>query len=175
MKFKTLPKLVEKKEGASFLKLKDGESIEGVFRGDPYDFRNHWDKNSQRSVLCTGDSVCPYCEDKEKSRFRFRINFITKENGQLVVKIFESSRTVYEDLAALSQNYLLEKTKVSISRKGEGLKTKYVVQPVPEWKVNEKALAVIEGLKLFDLEQLDSQSEENQDSEPDFDDEGVPF
>lgn len=166
----------------NFVKLKDKESAIGVFRGDPYDFRQHW--VDKRSVLCTGaEKGCKLCAEKVKDGFRFRLNFITKENGGYVPKIFEQGWMVYEQLRALHEgDYKLDKTIVRITRSGTGQNTSYTVIPVPKGDVTpeiEKTLAAIKLHDLKNLEKKDSQVSDagafGQDVPPPGDMDDIPF
>lgn len=158
----------------NYLKLKDGESVTGIFRGEPYDFRTHW--GNGRSTVCTG-AACPECKAGGKSSFRFRINFITSENGALVAKVFEQGKSVYSALGSLhSTGYDLTKTKVSITRHGSGKNdTQYNVLPLPPPKgVVDKTLeAQLEKIKLNDLS--DTQEDDGGFSEATSGPDEVPF
>lgn len=137
-------------ESGIFIRLKDGQSVTGVFRGDPYDFKQHWKNN--KSVLCEGDG-CPLCQEGVKAVFRFRINFVTQENGELVVKIFEQGRESYKTLKELHKiDYDLEKTFVKIARTGSGPRdTAYSIRPIPKWQVPQETDQKLSTLKLHDL------------------------
>ena len=149
MQFK---RLAETGSGKNFIRLKDGESVVGVFRSDPHDFRVHWDHG--QSIECVG-AGCPQCKAGSKSAFRFRINFITQENGAYVAKIFEQGKAVYMALGALhSSGYDLTKTVVSITRTGSGKNdTQYNVLPLPPPKgiVTDAFEAKLQAIKLHDL------------------------
>jgi hypothetical protein len=118
-----------------FIKLKAGEKVQGVFRGDPHIFKQHWVDN--RSSKCAGEG-CEICEraktnDKLKAKFRFYINFIVKIDGVLHAKIFEQSFGTFKDLKTLHESgYDLEQTLVSITRNGSGTDTRYLVLPVKD-------------------------------------------
>jgi len=132
----------------NFVKLKDGESIQGVFRGSVYEFRQHWKDN--RGTLCTG-SGCALCVEK-KPGFRFRLNFITPEGGQQVAKIFEQGWTVYEAMRALHTEYDLETTIVKITRYGTGTDTSYSILPVKNGTLSEEQQAKLAEIPLLKLE-----------------------
>ena len=146
MKFRA--KKPEGEGGATFLKLKDGESIKGVFRGDPFDFQSHWKGGS---VACTG-ADCDFCAKGEEPSFRFRINFVVKENGAYVAKLWEQGWRVYESLQGLdASGYNLEETPVQISRRGSDKNnTTYNVLPVPNAALTEEHLAALKAVKLHD-------------------------
>lgn len=134
-----------------FLKLKDKESITGVFRGDPYDFRQHW--VNKKSQVCVGDG-CPLCVDN-KSSFRFRINFITKENEEYVAKVLEQGWTVYEQLREMHRSdYNLEKTIVRITRNGVEKQTTYLIMPRPDGAVKPELEKILGKVELHDLKTI---------------------
>ena len=109
-------------ETNTFLKLTDGECVTGVFRGEPYEFRQHFVDG--KGVLCA--EPCEYCNNGEKSSFRFRLNFVNLNDYS--VKIFEQGKNAYKDLKAIDGVHApLEQTMVSISRTGQALSTRYAV------------------------------------------------
>jgi hypothetical protein len=109
-------------ESKSFLRLKDGESAAGVFRGDPYEFFVLWE-NKQATVVQEGTPG---------AKFRFRINFIIKmPNGAYEARILEQGSTVYKDLKAIHKEYNLEQTAVKITRQGSTMNdTHYSLMPL---------------------------------------------
>jgi hypothetical protein len=112
-----------------FLRLKDGERIQGVFQGDPHIFRQHW--IGKRSVICSGKTECEHCKAGDKPKFRFRINFLTKMDGVWLAKVFEQGYGTYLDLKEMHESsYDLQTTFVSLSRSGEKTDTRYRVLPV---------------------------------------------
>jgi len=167
MKFKELTSNVTK----NLLKMKSGEEVRGVFRGDPVDFRQHWIAN--RSYLCSGNSTCEYCKAGEKSSFRFRINIVINENGAHVAKVFEQGKSVYEALKSLNTDYALEKNQVKIKRMGSGTETLYTILPVPNGELKDGALKAIEAIPLVDLSLDASRPAEPIAEEEDSED--VPF
>lgn len=125
----------EPKTGAGmFLKLSDGDEVLGVFRGNPYEYHIRWDDESKRSEEVS--------EDSEGAKFRFKINFVTKNSeGDYEAKIFENSLTVYNKLKEIHAEWDLENTVVKLSRKGEKLKTEYSIVPTKH-KVPKEVLNV---------------------------------
>src|SRR5258706_16459552 len=85
----------------NLLKLKDKDTIRGVFRGEIYDFRQHWEGN--KSFPCPGKTQCDKCAKGDKSSFRFKVNFIIKENGMYIAKVWDQGWTVYQLLKALHE------------------------------------------------------------------------
>lgn len=135
----------------SFVRLKANESIVGVFRGEPYEFKTHWLNGA--SEKCIGDA-CALCKDRIKPTFRFRLNFITKDSaGSYTAKIFEQGWNVYRALADLtSAGHDLEKNVVKITRYGSGKNdTSYSVVPTPNGQVSEPLEKTLSQVKLYDL------------------------
>lgn len=143
-------KFPEKTGSKNLIKLKAGESVRGVFRGEPHIFRQHWVNN--RSVLCSGADTCPECKLGQKSSFRFRLNFITKENEVLVAKVFEQGWTVCEALRALNEgDYPLEKFFMKVTRHGQATNTTYSIIPVAGGEVTAEQEEKISKVHLNDL------------------------
>lgn len=134
--------------GKNYIKLESGQSISGVFRGEPHDFFVHW--LDKKSAECSGDS-CQHCKNGDRARFRFRINFVTAENGALIAKVFESNGAVYDQLKALNDECDLEWTKVKITRQGQGQQTNYYVMPLPKQEWKPETEKQINEIKLNDL------------------------
>src|SRR5690606_15563802 len=103
----------------NYLKLEDGQSTTGVFAGNPQEFYVLWE-----------DGKATECDkDIKGASFRFRINFITNENGTYVAKIFEQGATVYNLLKELNEEFPLDKTVVVIRRNGIKMNTSYSIIP----------------------------------------------
>lgn len=125
-------KKIEEQTGAgNFVKLKDKESIVGVFMGEPYDFMKSW-------------------RDGDKPRFRFRINFIVKEGPTFVPKIFENNLTVYRQLEELHAEYGLDTIYVKITRNGIEKDTTYSILPSKQ-QIKKEEMDHIKTIKLHDL------------------------
>ena len=145
-----------------FLKLKDGESVAGVFRGEPYIFYNKWVNGKTQLV----EEGCP------DGKMRFRLNFVVNEPTGLVVKIFENGRTVYDQLKEINDEYDLEKTIIKISRKGEKLETTYTILPL----INKNVDSVLEKINNLELHSLVHEETNNgAGREPLPSEEGAPF
>lgn len=106
--------------GGVFLRLKDGESVVGVFRGEIYEFYQIWENGKPQVVG----------KEHEGAKSRFRLNFIAK--GELKPKIFEFGLTVYNQLAEIQEDYKVEETIVKITRRGTGTDTVYIIIPAKE-------------------------------------------
>jgi hypothetical protein len=114
-----------------FIRLKDGDRIKGIFKGDPFIYRLHWVGN--RSIQCPGKEKCEHCAGGDKPKFRFKINFLTQEDSVWLAKIFEQGYGTFKDLKEMHENdYDLEKTQVVVSRSGEKQETRYRIMPAKE-------------------------------------------
>ena len=146
-------------KGGLFLKFKDGESKVGVFRGEVFEFFQVWEGGKSQVVD----------PDHPMAKSRFRLNFCTKEDGEMKVKIFEFGLTVYNQLAEISVDYDLEQTAVKITRRGTGTDTVYMIIPAKE-QPTASQLKAIQALPINFLEHKDKPQ-----SAPAADDEGLPF
>ena len=138
-------------DSKNYLRLKDKESVRGLFIGDPYVFRMHWVQN--KGVLCSEDNMCSHCSIGLKSSFRFRVNFMVNiAPEKYEAKIFEQGWTVYDAMRQLNGDYDLEKHLVKISRSGSGPSdTSYSVIPVPKGEITPELTKVLGMIKLHDL------------------------
>ena len=125
-----------------FLKLKDGESVVGVCRGEIYEFFNKW---------VGGRSQLTQADDPD-GRSRFRLNFVVQEDGKFVAKIWEFGFAIYNQLADLNDEYPLEKTKIKITRRGQGTDTIYLILPMVKEPIPAKTMKQIESVDLNILE-----------------------
>lgn len=128
----------ERSEGLSgghFLKLKDGESVTGVFRGEIFEFKTKWNGTK-------------YVDDPAGSP-RFKLNFVMKEGQEYVAKVFEFPATIYDNLAAINESMALEKTLLKITRKGTGTDTIYII--IPLGALSAPQLSQVSGVSLQTL------------------------
>lgn len=153
MQFKSNPE--SKGGGSLFLKLSDGDAVQGVFRGDPHEYYQHW--VGGKSVVC--NHPCAHCKAGDEAKFRFRINFVLKENGAFTAKIFETGAKLYRDLKELHEaDYNLEETLVRLKRKGTKLDTEYSVIPSPK-KIDAAALKALSAVELKKLTPQDKEED----------------
>lgn len=160
MKFtkRELPKH-EGNGSSNYLKVEDGKSIQGVFRGEVHEFYQSWPQGGQKMIFdvpTAGASA------------RFKINFVCQDDGKLQAKVWEFGVSVYNQLAELSENFDLEKTKVKITRRGTGKNTQWMI--IPLGPAEAKGLKLIEAVPLNVLNgQQSAPSQENKaDEEPPF-------
>lgn len=135
----------------NLIRLKSGESLRGVFRGDVHEFKQHWSEN--RSVVCPGLNLCEKCANGEKASFRFSINFVLKENEHYIAKVWEQGWQTYLALKALHEGgYDLEKYLMKISRSGATKNdTTYSIVPVPNGLLSPAQLVEVSKVKLVQL------------------------
>lgn len=127
---------------ANYLKLKDGESAEGIFRGDLKEFYSRFVAGKSEVVT----------EETPGARFRAKINFVVKDGPTYVPKIWELSQTTYQVLGELHNEYDLEKTVIRLTRKGTGLDTTYTMMPLVKTPIPEATLNLLANLELHSLE-----------------------
>jgi hypothetical protein len=161
-------------DGKNFVKLKDGESTHLILRGEVFVFRQHWKGN--RTTPCTDNKeTCADCQAGVKSTFRFRVNAITKEGDKNIVKVWEQSWTVYQNIEELSREMDLEITPIKVVRRGSTMNdTSYTL--IPSVALSKEQQERLSDMKLFDLPLLDKELQGLSDSKPgDFSAENVPF
>lgn len=161
MKFrKNLP---EQGGSGNFLKLKDQESVTGIFRGNLYEFFVIWENKKATQVP----------EGTPGAKFRFRINFVVKEGTTYVPKILEQGRVVYDALAAIHEEYHLEQTIIKITRNGSGLNdTTYALLPLLKHEISQETMNYLDKMTLLPL---DGQKSKQDDFSFKQDDSDLPF
>lgn len=151
---------VPKGEGngtSNYLKIADGQSATGVFRGEVHEFYQSWPKGGDKQI---------FAKPTPGASARFKLNFVTHEGDKVVAKVWEFGLTVYNMLAEISEAYPLENTKVKISRRGVDKNTQWMI--IPLGPLDKKGLATIEACPLEVLN--GSQTAQTTESEPE-----VPF
>lgn len=156
-----------------FIKLKDGEFIEVIFRGTPFDFKQHWIGN--KPSLCSQDGLCETCKKGTKPAFRFRIHAVIKENNNYIAKIWEQGWTVYESLIGINSDYPLEKTWLKLTRKGTDKNdTTYIVVPRPKnTSITDEQEKIFQSLKYPELNNFEAS--EVKENPPSLTDDDIPF
>lgn len=133
--------------GASFVKVKDGESVQMLLRGEPVHYHALWNGAGWAAVPQGTKSP-----EGKKAAFRFRIAALVQESGVWVAKILEQGYGVYEQLAVLGEDYDLERHVIKLSRKGSGPNdTTYTVIPLPKGAIQPDLEA---KLKLIPLPEI---------------------
>lgn len=124
--------------GENYLRLKDKETVTGIFRGEIKEYYLSWPKGGRKQI---------FSEPAPGTKIRFEVNFVVKEGTTYVPKIFEGGHPVYKQLAALHDEYDLEKTVIKITRNGIDKNTSYTFMPA-------KVAPSAETLKYLDSIQL---------------------
>jgi hypothetical protein len=126
----------------NFLRLKDGETVTGILRGDLYSFFSVG-FGANTKVVGPG----------EGGKERYRHNIVVKEGDGYVAKIWEFGSKIYDDLSALeASGWDLQNTLITIARKGSTKEnTKYTVTPVKK-EPAPATMKIIESLELNTLE-----------------------
>lgn len=133
-------------DSKDFLKLKDGDKVSGVCCGEIYEFQTKWE-NGRSSVVTSGGKP------------RFRVNFVVKEDGKAIAKIWEFGVKVYNQLADIHDVYPLDQTVIRVSRTGSTKdNTTYNILPILNEKMDEKALKALSKIDLKMLEHNPSAS-----------------
>lgn len=148
----------------AFLKLEDQRSVKGVFKGSVHEFYSVW--KDGRAQVCSPEIP--------GATFRFRINFVFKENGVLVSKIWEQGTMTYNMLKEIHDEFNLEKTIVKITRNGTGKNTIYTIMPLKDilTKDLEKQIG---SVALQELEHKVSNGENSHEIKPFDSNEEIPF
>lgn len=154
-----------KHEGGNFIKLESGQSVTGVFRGDVLEFYQSWPKGGEKQV-----SLEPF----EGGKLRMKANFVVHEGGKFVAKIFEFPVRVNNMLADIASEYDLNKTKIKLTRQGEGKNTNWMILPITKEPLSAKQLKEIAAVELNILGEAAHRPEAIEDAES-ADGEEAPF
>lgn len=131
-------------QSSKYLRLKNGESVIGLLRGEIYESFQIFEDGKGKHVL----------HGTKGAKQRFSINIIVKDGGENKAKIFEFGKPVNNKLYALSKEHDLTKTFIKISREGEKLDTVWFVESVSV-KPSEATLASLNAIPLNILEPQD--------------------
>jgi len=172
MKFPKEPKEGGEGGGLEYFKIKDGETIRGIFYGEPVDFQARWENGR---TIVTNDS-------DPDGRFKFRINVIIREGNDYKAKVWEQGTRVYNTLKELNEDYPLDQTVVKIKREGNGKQTSYSILPDPKAPMTPQLREILAKVELHDLKKGLTTQEEAYGQETDSDwppeasmDEEIPF
>lgn len=157
---------IQENKMSNFVKLKDKESVVGVFMGDPLHFYSVWENNRTKEVP----------EGTPGASFKFKINFFVKDSAGFTAKIFQGGVKLYNQLIELHDEWDLEKTWIKITRQGTGTETEYLLTPSKK-EVTKEELKYLKSMELLPLEAKPKANGEfqMQHSENDGDDTHIPF
>lgn len=128
------PEIESQGSTKSFVKVGDGNSVIGVFKGDPEIFYQVFE-NGKYKVVPKSDA---------SGVFRFSINFITKEDGKLVAKLFQGNWHDLKALKALHDEFNLEETYVKVSQTGERQNKRMSFMPMTKQKPDQALFKAVE-------------------------------
>lgn len=155
MSWSDFDKKAKEASGGSFIKLKDGDEVVGVFRGEPYTFYQEF------------KSRIEYPYKVEGASFKFRVNFVIKSKDGYVAKILQGGATMAEQISACKDEYGLDCI-YKIKRKGSGKDdTTYSV-------LFKSELTPAQKKELASVELLSLTSEKKQSSHPAFEEAPLP-
>lgn len=131
---------IETGGGSTFVKLGDGDSITGVFRGTPLKFKSEW----------VGSETRRYPENHPLGGFRFQLNMVEKDTWE--AKVLEGGVMIYNQLVELQEEgYKLTDTWLKVKRNGTGTNTTYTVLPIKDAALTEEQTNKVESIKLNEL------------------------
>jgi len=142
-------------EASIYVALKeDGAKVIGVFLGDPYTRRVHWD--GSKYVECTGDEPAGV-----KPKLRIAMNFAVRTDNGWEVKVIENTKAFFVDVMKVDSKYGLTDWAFEVERHGaaNNPKTHYTV--LPEDKLTEDDTKAIAGLELINLKGLFTENSDN--------------
>ena len=93
----------------------------------------HWDNKKKKGGRCIGkDEGCIFCKEGDNPKAKFLMWVIDREDN--VIKIAQIGYTVIQQIAELQVSddwgfSVVPDYDITINRKGEGIDTKYFVQP----------------------------------------------
>lgn len=125
----------------NYLKIKGGESINVIPRGEIYEYYVKWENGKSQVVAKDAGG-----------KIRYRVNVIVKDGEKLLAKIWEFGTPVYEQLSSINEEYDVTKTKIKVTRHGEGLETTYMLLPLLKEPISDAMLKTIGNIDLHILE-----------------------
>lgn len=136
-----------KDEGGIFIKLKDGDQIEGVFVGEPHCFYSKFGDRQE------------FTKWQEGLSFKFRINFFVKTEDGWNPKILTGGATVRDSLLDLRDEYGMDCI-YKVKRVGSGKEdTRYPI--LFKAKLTDEQKADIELIEPKDLTSKGQKDEES--------------
>lgn len=152
--------------GETFLRLKDGDSIEIAMIGGvddiiSFDQHSFWlDEGDSPIFPCQQDDECPGCMLGDGPQFKAMVTVMVKTEGGMEERLIIFGKSVLRALvdAEDAVGDSLHGKILKYSRKGTGLNTRYSVIPtgrevkVPE--LNDVSLKPIENLGMIDRDEI---------------------
>ena len=142
-------KASERTENTVFLKLKDGETVKGMFTGDVLESITHYLPDQKKSVSCEGTD-CIHCTGGLRQNVKYYQNFIMFDegSGKYEARVFGVSSVFMKNLreSLLLSESTREKSVLAIKRTGEKLDTEYHIQVIKQMDLPE--------IELIDLDKI---------------------
>lgn len=163
MSWEEADKAVKENATRNFLRLKDGEKIKVIFRGEPHLFYKKFEEKEEYNTPVDG------------AQRRFRINVLITEADKFVPKIFEGAIGTLSDIHACRAKYGLDKI-FELGRVGTSTKTRYPV--LYDSDLSPEQLKKANAVKLLELSRGRSRAAEDQRREDENEDEveqDIPF
>ncbi len=144
--------------GGLFIRLKnDGDSVLGVFCGDPHKRLVHWIDGS--SYECTGEK-CEHCSDGDKAKVRFMINFYATELKEM--KIYEGGITWFKSVCKVRAKYGIDKRIFEIQRQGGAGDPKTTYTVLPDSEITPDIQQAIDKCPLNNLETINGDNSKHE-------------
>lgn len=126
-----------KEASGLFIKLKSGDSIDGVFVGEPYCYYQVFGEKAEHIDSVPGSS------------FRFKINVAVAQNGGFTMKILNGGLRMAKSIRKLTSKVGFEQL-FQIEREGSG-KDDTVYHIIPLGKLTPQQVEMVKKLKKLDL------------------------
>lgn len=165
MNWNTAGEKADELSQGTIIKMKGGQDIEGVFRGDPVMDRKHF--IDQKPNECIGLPNCPLCAAGHKASVKFYLNMAVKTSSGYSMRVMGFSPGKFTQLNSIRSKIKtpFERTSFSVSREGEGLDTDYIIIPQGECP----DMVEVESLPIFDLPTvIDRPKDQDRDSRTPF-------
>jgi hypothetical protein len=138
----------------TYLKLTDGSSVIGVFRGEIDIIYQVYENGRYKTVSSTDANGI----------FRFNVNFIVKENGMLVAKIFQGNYHDFKTLEEINSQMSLDTTYIKLTQTGERQSKRISFTPQVKSKPDEAKLSLV-TLNILGKPNYDDMAQANDDED----------
>jgi hypothetical protein len=144
-------------EASLWVKLKaDGDSVVGVFRGDPYPHEVVW--LGDRYVDADSPDAAPALKSGKRPSLRITINLAARTESGWTAKVLELSSAFFKDIFKVRDKYGLADWSFEIQRHGAAKSTSTTYSVLPEDRLTDDDKKAIEALDLIDLKALYTES-----------------
>ncbi len=130
------PSTTQSTGSTKYLKLKDGESVNIILRGNVHRFFSIFGVKGEVSREMPG------------AKLRYKVNAIVSIEGKFEAKILEYGKMINDEFYKCSQVCDVTKTKLKLSCRGKGLKTEYFAMPIVNEPIPPAVMKQIEAVPL---------------------------